>query len=331
MLGQIKIYQIIIISSLLKENRGENMPKFSIIVPVYNVEKYIAKCLDSIKEQTFNDYEVIVVNDGTKDNSMDIVKRYDFKIVNQKNQGLSSARNTGVKHATGEYLIFIDSDDYIENDLLKKINESLKNNPDIVRYQIKEVYEDSNEEKPFSEESFIGKDGVEAFSKICQYHFVENAWAYAIKKEYYDFNNFQFAKGTIHEDFGLIPLIIMKAETVNSISYIGYNYLQRQGSIMSQKNYEKTKKKVSDFYNHYKYLIKEIDKTNLDSRTFKSFISNSLIIKICELEKKDYKEYKNKIKKDKVYDNILTDKISRKIKKIGLIISPKLMTKIINR
>ena len=97
------------------------MPKFSIVIPVYNVEKYIKKCLDSVANQSFKDYEVIVVNDGTKDNSMDIVKEYDFKVVNQKNMGLSEARNTGVKSSTGEYIIFLDSDDYIEKDLLKDL------------------------------------------------------------------------------------------------------------------------------------------------------------------------------------------------------------------
>ena len=115
------------------------MPKFSIIIPVYNVEKYIGKCLESVMNQTYKDYEVIVVNDGTKDNSMDIVKNYPVKIIEQENQGLSVARNTGVKKAKGEYIIFLDSDDYIEKDLLKNINKSLDNNPDLVRFQIQEV------------------------------------------------------------------------------------------------------------------------------------------------------------------------------------------------
>ena len=77
------------------------MPKFSIVIPVYNVEKYIKRCLDSVFNQSFKDFEVIVVNDGTKDNSMDIVENYDVKIITQKNQGLSVARNTGVKKAKG--------------------------------------------------------------------------------------------------------------------------------------------------------------------------------------------------------------------------------------
>lgn len=304
------------------------MPKFSIIVPVYNVEKYLQKCLDSIKKQTFKDYEVIIVNDGTKDNSMEIAKKYPYKIVNQKNQGLSVARNTGVKQATGEYLIFIDSDDYIEKDLLKKIDNSLKNNPDVVRYQIKEVYENEINEQKFNEKSFNNETGEEAFKLISKYHFVENAWCYAIKRKYYQKEKFSFKPGTIHEDFGLIPLVIIKAKTVNSISYIGYNYLQRTNSIMSDSNYQKTKKKVEDFYNHYKYLKDEIEKTNIDAKVFKSFIANSLILKITELNKKDYKLYKKKLKEDKVFNNVLSDTLTRKIKKIFLKLSPKIYYKL---
>lgn len=303
------------------------MPKFSIIIPVYNVEKYIKKCLDSVFAQTEKDYEVIVVNDGTKDNSMDIVKNYDVKIVNQKNQGLSEARNTGLKNAKGEYILFLDSDDYIEKDLLKELNKSIKNKPDLVRFQIREVFD--TYKKDYNELSFTNKSGPEAFSIICNYHFVENAWAYLYKKSYLEENNFTFKKGTIHEDFGLVPLVIMKASNVNSISYIGYNYVQREGSIMSQKNYEKTKKKVDDFYNHYLFLIKEIDKTELDSKVFKSFISNSLILKICELEGNDYKQYKKLLKEQGVYDNILVDTTSRKIKKTLFKLSPKITNKII--
>ena len=305
------------------------MPKFSIIIPVYNVEKYIKKCLDSIFNQTEKDYEVIVVNDGTKDNSMDIVKNYDVKIVNQKNQGLSAARNKGLEYAKGEYILFIDSDDYIEKDLLKELKKSIKNNPDIVRFQIQEVYENNDKIIKYEEESFSGLNGVEAFNIISKYHFVENAWSYIFKSSFYKENNFSFKKGTIHEDFGLIPLVIMKANVVNSISYVGYNYLQRENSIMSNKNYEKTLKKVSDFYNHYLYLISEIDKTTLDSKVYKSFCANSLLLKICELNGKDYKEYKNKVKAEKVVDNLLSDTITRKIKKNMYKISPKLTIRFI--
>lgn len=303
------------------------MAKFSIIIPVYNVEEYIKKCLDSVFSQTYKDFEVIVVNDGTKDNSMDIVKDYKVKIIEQKNSGLSAARNRGVLEAKGDYILFLDSDDYLEKDLLKELNKSLKNNPDIVRFQIQEAYESGKTIK-YEEKCFTGLNGVEAFNEICKYHFVENAWCYLIKRDYYLKNKFEFKKGTIHEDFGLMPLVIIKAGVVNSINYIGYNYLQRDNSIMSEKNYEKTKKKVDDFYNHYLYLKKEIKKTSLDSKVFNSFIANSLILKICELNKNDYKKYRKLLKDNKVYDDLLVDSMGRKIKKLLFMISPKLTKRI---
>lgn len=306
------------------------MPKFSIIIPVYNVEKYLKKCLESVYNQTYKNYEVIVVNDGTKDNSMDIVKNYPAKVINQKNQGLSVARNNGVEKASGEYILFLDSDDYIEKGLLKEINKSLNNNPDIVRFQIKEVFEDGKKTE-YNERPFTDKTGQEAFQLITKYHFVENAWCYAIRREYYLKNNFKFKENTFHEDFGLLPLVIIKAKKVNSINYIGYNYLQRQGSIMSNKEYTKTKKKVADMYDHYCYLLNEAKKLSFDTSTFRSFIANSLILKITELNDVDYKIYLKKLKNDKVFDNILTDTFQRKIKKILLKCSPKKYYKFIKR
>lgn len=298
------------------------MPKFSIIIPVYNVEEYIKECLDSVFNQTFEDYEVIVVNDGTKDNSMNIVKDYDVSIINQKNKGLSAARNTGVRYAKGEYLLFLDSDDYIEKELLENINNSLDNNPDLVRYQGRKVFE--NKIVDYPEEGFNSLNGVEALKKITKYHFVEPAAFYIIRRSYYEEEKFKFIEGTYHEDFGLIPLVIIKAKVVNAIDYIGYNYRQRENSIMSSNDYEKVKKKVDDFYNHYKNLI---DKD--DDKIYKSFLANSLILKITELKGKDYKEYKKQLKKDRVFDNILADSTIRKIKKLCFRISPKITRRLL--
>ena len=96
-------------------------PKVSVIVPVYNVEKYLKQCLDSIVNQTYKNLEIIIVNDGTKDNSMKIVEEYlqdkRIKVINKENGGLSSARNRGIEEATGEYISFVDSDDYIDLNL----------------------------------------------------------------------------------------------------------------------------------------------------------------------------------------------------------------------
>lgn len=299
------------------------MPKFSIVIPVYNVERYLKRTLDSVFNQTYQDFEVIVVNDGCTDKSMNIAKKYKVKIINNQRVGVSEARNIGAKQASGEYLLFLDSDDYWDKELLEKINKSLDNKPDLVRFQVRTVT-DKNEITDYNEDEFTGLTGVEAFNKIVNFHFIESIWCYAIKKEFYEKEKFKFKKDMIHEDFGLTPLIIIKAKKVNSISYIGYNYYRRTGSIMNTPDYSWTQRKVHDFYYHYHYLRKEIEKVKGNTAVFKSYIANSMLKKICELNKKDYQEYKKRIKKDKVEKDLLTDTLPRKIKKIIVSISPKL-------
>lgn len=299
------------------------MPKYSIIIPIYNVEKYLKRTLDSVFNQTEQNFEVIVVNDGSTDKSIEIAKKYKVKIIDTKHVSVSEARNIGVKHAKGDYLIFLDSDDYWDKDLLKEISKSLGNNPDLIRFQVRTVT-DKDERKDYSEQIFKELTGEEAFNIISKYHFVESVWCYAIKREYYLKENFKFKKGTIHEDFGLTPLIIIKAQIVNSIAYIGYNYYRRSGSIMNTYDYEWTKRKVKDFYNHYLYLNKEIEKVAVNKKVFKSFIANSMLMKICELEKADYKYYLKLLKENHVFDNILDDTFQRKIKKQLVKLSPRL-------
>lgn len=299
------------------------MPKFSIVIPVYNVGKYLKRTLDSVFNQTYQDFEVIVVNDGCTDKSMDIAKKYKVKIIDNKRVGVSEARNIGAKQASGEYLLFLDSDDYWDKELLEKINKSLDNKPDLVRFQVRTVT-DKNEIIEYKEEEFKGLNGIDAFNKIVNFHFIESIWCYAIKRSYYEREKFKFKKDMIHEDFGLTPLIIIKANKVNSISYIGYNYYRRTGSIMNTNDYSWTQRKVHDFYYHYHYLRKEIEKVKGNTAVFKSYIANSMLKKICELNKKDYQEYKKRIKKDKVGKDLLTDTLPRKIKKIIVSISPKL-------
>lgn len=105
-------------------------PKLSIVVPVYNTEKYLPRCIDSVLAQTFSDFELILVNDGTKDNSLEICEAYAakdprIKVISQENQGLSAARNFGVKHAAAEYIAFIDSDDYVHPQMYEKLYEAV--------------------------------------------------------------------------------------------------------------------------------------------------------------------------------------------------------------
>lgn len=316
------------------------MPKFSIIIPVYNTSRYLPKCFDSILSQSFKDYEVIIINDGSTDNSLKIIEKYcrrykdTFNVFTTKNQGLSMARNTGVKKSKGEYLIFVDSDDYIEKNLLKRIDAVTKESIDLVRFQLKTVNSNYKGIERFHEEEFKNLNGPLAFSKIVNYHFVEPTWAYAYNRKFYTKNKFKFMSGIYHEDFALIPLIIMKSSNVCSIDYIGYNYVQRDDSIMSSTDYIKTVKKVYDFLKGFDYLYEEINKIIIDEEykdIFLSFIANSTILKARELNKEDLKKYSNELEKRKIYDLILNDTLIRKLKKLLIKIDLNLYIKLFNR
>ena len=217
------------------------MIKYSFIVPVYNTEKYLEKCLDSLVKQSFNDFEIIIINDGSPDNSNKIIDKYsnEYKnivVINQENKGLSAARNNGIKKAKGEYIIFVDSDDYVDKDLLKIVDRNI-DDVDVLRYQI--VLKQDDNLKKYEEESFDIIDGKKAFEKISSYHFVEPAWCYVFKKDYFVSHKYMFKKGIYHEDFALIPYVIYNASKVKSIKDTLYYYIVREGSIINNKNYDK--------------------------------------------------------------------------------------------
>ena len=291
--------------------------KYSIIVPAYNTEKYIDKCLKSIFSNTYKNFEVIIVNDGSTDKTEDIINKYIKKYDNiihikQKNMGLSMARNNGVKKATGDYLLFIDSDDYVEKNLLENINKNISD-LDVLRYQLNIVY--SDKVVPCEEEEFNVTDGISAFEKIVRYKFIEMASLYVINRKYYVDNNFEFENGVYHEDYGLLPLVIATAKKVKSINYLGYNYVQRDGSIMSSNDTSKMKKKMDDMLFLFTKAIKYLDNIPY-SQNVKSFYANSIIDKYNSLSDKLKKEYIKKIKDLKVISYLSNDNFKRKIKKI---------------
>ena len=136
--------------------KEKNNIKFSIIIPVYNVEKYIDKCLQSITNQTFKDFEVVCINDESKDASLSILEEYArkdkrFKIFSQKNQGQGIARNNGIKIASGKYIVFVDPDDWIEENMLEILSKKFeKEQADIIQFDFKQINEYSQKEKIFS-------------------------------------------------------------------------------------------------------------------------------------------------------------------------------------
>lgn len=301
------------------------MVKFSIIIPAYNAEMYIERCINSVLMNNYNSYEVIVVNDGSKDNTANIISRFSgIKVISQNNQGLSAARNNGIKEASGEYFILLDSDDTIDSRLLQELSKSISNDPDLVRYQIRDIYPDKTVD--YQEKEFTGLSGEDAFKEICSYHYVEVACCYAYKTAFFRNNKFAFPIGKYHEDFGLVPLVIVKAGLVNSINLIGYNYYQNEGSITHQNEYEKTKKKAFDVLE----MVEELNKYD-GGVYYKSFIANTAILKSSFLNNQDFIVYEKKLKELKIFDNLLEDTIARKIKKAIIKTSLKMYTKTIGK
>ncbi len=210
------------------------MLKYSIIIPIYNVEKHLSKCLDSLVNQTYSNLEIILVNDGTKDNSESIVleytKKYDNIIyIKKENGGQGSARNLGLTKATGDYISFVDSDDYVEKNMYEVINDTLlKNKYDILIFDCYEISADS-------------KKIVEMFKKMAS----DNIKNYIISpagpwnKIYSNkfINNIKFLENYIYEDLAVIPSLANYAKNIGYINKPLYNYIIHENSTMRQSEY----------------------------------------------------------------------------------------------
>lgn len=216
------------------------MPKISIIVPVYNVEEYLENCIDSILNQTFKDFELILVNDGSTDNSLDICKRYKniddrICIIDKKNGGLSSARNAGLDIAKGEYIGFVDSDDYIHPQMYDMLyREIIKNNAQISLCDFEKVFKYNDNLSNCQEEKDILVEclsNIQSLERMIQKNGVVFivAWNKLYKKEL--FNKLRYKEGAIHEDEFIAHKIIDCTKKLVYINKSLYFYRQREGSI----------------------------------------------------------------------------------------------------
>lgn len=309
------------------------MKKISIIVPVYNEEIGLKKCLDSLINQTVKDLEIIVINDGSTDKSEEIIKEYKEKYnslityYSKLNEGVAKTRNFGIEKANSDYILFVDSDDFIDLKLIEKLSNYINQDIDIIKFKLQKIDDKDNIIEKVDGPVFEKVSGEEAFNKLyCKDVLLDSPCVYLIKRKLFIENNFKF-KGTYHEDFGLIPLIILKAKSFVSIPYYLYNYVQVENSITRNQDYNKTIKRVEDVFNHYDNAISEIDKMNIDKRAkenAKIYYTNAIILKICELEEKDKNKYIKQLKHRKIYKNIKVRNLKQLIKRIILKFSIKL-------
>lgn len=224
---------------------NEKQPTISVIVPIYNVEKYLKKCLDSIVQQTFNDIEIICVNDGSTDNSQIIIDEYkqkDNRIKNiiKENGGLSSARNAGLNIAKGKYISFIDPDDYIDLDAYAQVVEEFNRDRsiDIVSFN----YEIINEAGSCLEKKNVNSiflNGIHKVSdKLIKNIFV-SACTHIFKRTIIEKNNLKFPIGLLYEDNFFTPLYLIFCNKISFLPNYFYKYLVRNNSITATTKHKK--------------------------------------------------------------------------------------------
>ena len=236
------------------------MVKVSIGVPVYNVAEYLRQCLDSIKQQSFQDFEVIMVDDGSTDNSFEICQEYTFKdkrfkLYHQENKGLAGARNTCLKHMNGEYVTWVDSDDVVELSYLERLVEvQVKTQADIVNclyYSVtkeRNIYYDLRSISPNLEILELSVQEI-MLNFINNRYFIAPMWGSLCKSQLY--KGVYFPQGLLYEDNGTKFKLYMRANKIAIIPEGLYGYRKNENSIMG--------KATSDS------LIKELNRLRKDT------------------------------------------------------------------
>ena len=266
-----------------------NIVKFSIIIPVFNVENYLVDCLTSVVNQTYNNCEIICINDGSTDGSVDILKRFsqrysNFRVVNQENSGLSSARNSGIRLASGDLVLFLDSDDYLETDALDRIISNYSNEDMICFSGIRLYSNDSIEikDEAYSLENLKGWDYYNNFAlKQQSFHFVSVVLR-AYKRTFLLSNNLFFHEGIFHEDNLFTPIVCYYAEVVKVIPYYLYYYRIRSGSITQTYNVKRLIDSITVANLLYEFFSNkvEVDKSTLyrviSGEYFKGFMVDNI-------------------------------------------------------
>ena len=320
------------------------MPEISVIVPVYNCEKYLEKCINSILSQTFDDLELILINDGSSDNSGKICDEFKekdsrVKIVHQKNMGVSVARNVGLDVSEGKYIGFIDGDDYIESDMYEFLyNNIKKNEAEVAICGIANIFMKNNGSEKLTRQTsnFSGVkvlNGEKAFSESLKSKiFSVNPVNKLFDKKL--FKGEHFPEGKISEDAFLIPKVLLKANKVVCSSDIKYYYIRHENSITTSNFFDKDWNVTEAYLNHlntikkhYPKLIKEAEFRYFWSYTY---VLDKMIVSKNKVSKSDYDKALKFIRKN-IFKIIFNPYFSlkRKIVSCVLMINENLYKKLI--
>lgn len=235
------------------------MYKVSVIIPVFNSEDYLGKCLDSILNQTLIDIEIILIDDGSTDASLQIIKQYakkynNVKYISKANEGQAIARNIGIEMSTGDFICFVDSDDYIESTMLQKLYENaIKNNSDIVICDYIEEYPKKQIEK---KSLFINAENIQK-SYILS---VAGPCSKIIKTDIFKQNNLKFLEKNIYEDLAIIPTLALYTQKISYCEEILYHYIIRTNSTMQQTKYNK---KLESIFNVMDFLYQQFKRKRI--------------------------------------------------------------------
>lgn len=339
----------------------------SIIITAYNAERTIERCLNSILDTKYNDYEIILINDGSTDNTEEVIQLFatdKIKYFSKPNTGVADSRNFGIEKANGDYITFVDSDDYVASNYFENVDKYMAQGVDLIKRKGVIIKDNAEIIEKIEGATFELTTGEDAFNKLCfTDKYLDTLWSYIIKKSLFTDNNFKFETGRYHEDFGLLPLIILKSNKVVSTNDYVYYYVQSENSIMREQNLSKTIKKAKDALYHYDNILSTIENYNLSQFTKENvriYCTNAILLKVSEFEvnkiinekKKPYNDneqniedkleseskneqylkaqkwYLDELKKRKIYKNIKARNLKQLIKKFLLFINIKIYLKI---
>ena len=216
--------------------------KITVIVPVYNTKKFLKRCIMSIMNQSYSNLEIIIINDGSTDGSEKICNELEkaderIRVIHQKNNGIAATRNIGIENATGQYISFVDSDDYLEKDLYKSLlDRKIKSDKEILifDYEICDVNGDVIRNPTLANKNHLVQK-MEYYSNDELLHLIWNEklfcylWSMLIPKKL--FENIQFPNGRLYEDEAVFYKLFMESDGAEYIPYKGYHYVQHNNSI----------------------------------------------------------------------------------------------------